>query len=251
MTGIDEHCSPTSAKVCAIIPAYNEEANIAGTLNDLFTHQPEISAVVVDDASTDNTQTAARLPGVTVLSSVVNLGIGGAVQTGLRFARAEGYDIAIQFDGDGQHMAAEIAGLMAPIVMGEADAVCGSRFAANREVQIGWFRRLGIWLLRRVVSLLTGSPFTDPTSGFRAYGRKAVVFLADNYPQDYPEPESLVELHRNGFRIREIPVQMRPRVGGKSSIGRLDSAYYMTKVMLAVIVAATRRKIASDRKDRQ
>ncbi len=250
MTNAHEQSPPLTIRICAIIPAYNEETNIAVTLNDLRVHHPEIVAVVVDDASTDNTRAAARLPGVTVLTPAVNLGIGGAVQTGLKYALAQQFDMAVQFDGDGQHMAAEIDGLMSPIVRGEADVVCGSRFTMDQEVHIGWFRRLGIWLLRREVSLLTGRRFTDPTSGFRAYGRKAIEFLATSYPQDYPEPESLVELHRNGFRLQEVPVQMRPRRGGQSSIGRLDSAYYMTKVMLAVIIAATRRQTISLRKDK-
>jgi glycosyltransferase involved in cell wall biosynthesis len=245
----DTHPNRHAPRVCAIIPAYNEEANIAETLNDLLTHQSEITPVVVDDASTDDTRIAARLPGVIILSPAVNLGIGGAVQTGLRYARAEGYDIAIQFDGDGQHMAAEIAGLVAPIVQGKADVVCGSRFLVNRDVRVGGLRQLGIWLLGRVVSLLSGQSFTDPTSGFRAYNRRTIAFLAERYPQDYPEPESLVELKRNGFRIQEIPVRMRPRLGGRSSIGRFDSVYYMIKVILALAVAATRRKTVSDRKD--
>jgi glycosyltransferase involved in cell wall biosynthesis len=248
MAGDVADSSLRSIRMCAIIPAYNEEASIAGTLRDLHEHQPAIVPIVVNDASTDRTEAVARLAEVTVLSLAVNLGIGGAVQTGLRFARVQGFDLAVQFDGDGQHQATGITALVAPILSGEVDVVCGSRFLESREVKIGWVRRLGIRLLRRVVSLLTGRPFTDPTSGFRAYNRAAIEFLADNYPQDYPEPESLVELHRNGYRTREIPVRMRTRFGGRSSIGRLDSAYYMTKVMIAVMIAATRRKTIFERK---
>jgi glycosyltransferase involved in cell wall biosynthesis len=188
------------------------------------------------------------LPGTTVLSLGVNLGIGGAVQTGVRYARERGYDIAIQFDGDGQHMAEEIQNLIAPILSGQADVVCGSRFLVNSDQHIGWIRRLGIQLLRRAVSLMARQPFTDPTSGFRAYNSRAIAYVADNYPQDYPEPESLVELHHRGFRTVEVPARMRPRLGGRSSIGRFDSVYYMIKVILALAVAASRRATVPHRK---
>jgi glycosyltransferase involved in cell wall biosynthesis len=242
--------SRSSVKICAIIPAFNEEDNIAETLSDLHRCHPEITAVVIDDSSTDKTNTTARLPGVVVLSLATNLGIGGAVQTGLRYARSERFDIAVQVDGDGQHMAVEIDLIVEPILSGQAEVVCGSRFVALSPFPIGMIRRLGIYLLRSQMLLLTGRRFSDPTSGFRAYGRSAIEFLSCNYPQDYPEPESIVELLRNGFRVQEVPVRMKTRRGGQSSIGRLDSAYYMVKVMVAIFVAASRRRIATRRKEK-
>jgi hypothetical protein len=228
-------------KICAIIPAYNEESNIARTIRDLQEHRPDILPLVIDDGSRDDTVKQATRPGVVLLKLPVNLGVGGTVQTGLIYAKKHDFDNALQFDGDGQHKASEIAKILDPIIRGEADAVIGSRFLDRSEYSGGLGRRFGIFILRSVITLVTGRRFTDTSSGFRCYGRKAIEYLTDNYPQDYPEPESIVDLHRSGFRIIEVSVDMRDREGGVSSIGAGDSVYYMMKVTLATLVAATRR----------
>lgn len=233
--------SKSRARICAIIPAYNEEENIAATLTDLQSFRPDIIPVVIDDASADNTTLAATRKSVVLIRHAVNLGIGGTVQTGLRYACEHMFDIVIQFDGDGQHMASEINKILQPIIDDNADVVIGSRFLDEQNNDVGTMRSLGIILLRGVISLMTGQLFTDPTSGFRAYGPKVVAFLAEFYPQDYPEPEAIVDLHRHHFRLREVPVQMKARLGGQSSIGPIKSIYYMIKVILATLVTSTRR----------
>lgn len=225
--------------ICAIVPAYNEEDNIASVIADLRGHRPEIDIVVVNDCSKDGTEEIARGLNVTVLSLVVNLGIGGAVQAGLIFARDRGCGYALQFDGDGQHMASEIVQLLKPILTGEADVVIGSRFLGDGEFRSSHIRRLGIRLISLVNRLLTGVRILDSTSGFRAYSRAALCFLADHYSQDFPEPEAVVQLARNRFRIREVPVQMRARSGGRSSIGPSYSVYYIIKVLLSNIIGSS------------
>jgi glycosyltransferase involved in cell wall biosynthesis len=230
-------------RICAIIPAFNEETNISETLNDLLKERPEIVPIIIDDCSTDNTAGIAIRPGIVLLRLPVNLGIGGAVQTGLKYAGVHKFDVAIQFDGDGQHMASEIGKILNPIICGEADVAIGSRFLGEDRYAISRSRKLGTGLLGAMISLITGKKFTDTTSGFRAYGPRAIDYLADNYPQDFPEPEAIVDLLKAGFRLVEIPVKMKARGGGQSSIGRGDSLYYMIKVILATLVAATRRPV--------
>ncbi|UCC44841.1 MAG: glycosyltransferase family 2 protein [Candidatus Zixiibacteriota bacterium] len=227
--------------VCAVVPAWNEQANIRAVINDLRLHQSEIDIVVVDDFSSDETAATARTANVTVLELPVNLGIGGAVQTGFMYARDHGYEIAIQFDGDGQHRAVEIDTILGPIRQDRADVVIGSRFTGGSRYSVGFFRWAGITLLRWLSRLLTGYRVTDNTSGFRAFNRQAIEFLARFYSQDYPEPQAVIELYRNRFRIEEVPVEMVPRRHGKSSIRKLKSGYYMFKVIMANIVAFTRR----------
>lgn len=240
-SGLGPTETASHARICAIIPAYNEQENISATLNDISSSRPDIVPIVVNDASTDNTMQVARRNGVVLICQVVNLGIGGTVQTGLRYAHDHNYEIVIQFDGDGQHLASEIDRIIQPIIDNDADIVIGSRFLDKQQNEVGSMRRVGIRLLQGVISFVTGRHFTDPTSGFRAYGPDAVTYLAEFYPQDYPEPEAIVDLHRHGFRLKEVSVRMRARTGGKSSIGPLKSIYYMVKVILATLVAATRR----------
>jgi glycosyltransferase involved in cell wall biosynthesis len=228
-------------KICAIIPAYNEQASIVETISDLQTHRPDIIPIVVDDGSTDRTAELARIPGVILLQLPVNLGIGGTVQTGLKYAHEQRFDLAVQFDGDGQHIASEIHKILEPIVNGEADVVIGSRFLEPTSGKVSVYRRSGIRVLMSVIALVTGRKFTDSTSGFRAYGPTAIEYLADDYPQDYPEPEAIVDLHRHCFRLTEVSVKMRQRQGGQTSISPSRSIYYMTKVILATLVASTRR----------
>jgi glycosyltransferase involved in cell wall biosynthesis len=184
----------------------------------------------------------ARGLGVHVLSLPCNLGIGGAVQTGLLFAREHRYEVAVQFDGDGQHRADQVSALLAPLQAGEADVVIGSRFLQKSEYRAPLARRIGIAVFAWVNSLVLRRRITDSTSGFRAYDAAAIGFLAREYPHDYPEPESVVTLARHGFVVREVPVQMRERQGGRSSITLLRSIYYMLKVLIAIVVGATREK---------
>jgi hypothetical protein len=205
-------------------------------LSDLRAHFPEGDVLVVDDGSRDRTAEIARVAGVGVVRLPFNLGIGGAVQTGYRYAQRNGYDIAIQFDGDGQHVAAEIAELIAPVRSGRADIVVGSRFLDRGKYRPPLFRKIGIWLFSRILSLIIGYPVTDTTSGFRAVNARVIAFFARLYPEDYPEVESLVLLHRAGMRIEEIAAKMRDRTGGRSSITPVRSAYYMIKVLLAVFI---------------
>lgn len=226
--------------ICAIVPAYNEESSIAAVIDDLKRCCSGISIVVVNDGSIDETEAVARAAGATVLSLPVNLGIGGAVQTGFIYARSCGCDITLQCDGDGQHPASEIFKLIQPLINGEADVVIGSRFLTEGGFQSSFTRRIGIRLISLTNWILTGQRILDNTSGFRAYNAEATAFLSENYPQDYPEPESMVELIRHGFRIKEVPVEMRARTSGQSSIAMTHSAYYITKVLLSNIISSHR-----------
>ena len=234
-------------KICAIIPAYNEEHNIGPVIEDIRKHQPHIKIVVINDASRDKTEVVVRQMGATVLSLPINLGIGGAVQTGLIYARDAGFDFAIQFDGDGQHLAAEIDKILTPVIEGKADVVIGSRFLDAGGYRSRFVRRIGIRIFQMVNSLMVGSKITDNTSGFRAYNHKAIAFLARYYPQDYPEPEAVIELYRNRFRIREVPVVMRERASGDSSIRLSRSLYYMVKCLMANLIAFSRTPISKEK----
>jgi glycosyltransferase involved in cell wall biosynthesis len=231
-------------KILAIVPAFNEEENIASVISDLNSIDIPIDILVVNDASVDNTSLAARSAGGSeIIDLPVNLGIGGAVQTGFKYAMRNGYDIAIQFDGDGQHKAREIKKLLGPIMAGEADIVIGSRFLGGGVGFRSTFtRRLGIRLLQAISRILIREKITDNTSGFRAYNRGAFEFLSDFYPEDYPEPESVVLLGKKGFKILEVLVVMGERRGGESSIHGLLSLYYMIKVVLSMLVTFTRKK---------
>jgi len=229
-------------KIIAIVPAYNEENNIALVIADLRKYQPDIKIVILNDASTDQTEKVARASGVTVLNLAVNLGIGGAVQTGFIYARDEKYDIAFQFDGDGQHLASEIDKLLEPLIRKETDVVIGSRFLEKGGFRSSLVRQAGIRLISLVNKLLTGRKIMDSTSGFRAFNQKAIAFLAENYSQDYPEPEAVVRLFRNGFKILEVPVQMRARLSGRSSIRPIHSFYYIIKVLLSNMIGESRHR---------
>jgi glycosyltransferase involved in cell wall biosynthesis len=232
-----------SPRILVIVPAWNEEDSIARTLEDLRANRL-VSVVVVDDGSTDATAERARSLGAVVLGLPFNVGIGGAVQTGMMYADRRGFEVAVQFDADGQHLAEEIGRLIDPILRGTADVVIGSRFL-RRGFRGSRLRRLGTTLLNTVNSALIGARITDSTSGFRAYGTGAIRFLAREYPHDYPEPEVLLALARRGFRLREIDVAMRPRINGSSSITAWRSVYYMLKVPLAIAIGATRKKRGS------
>lgn len=229
-------------KTLVIIPAYNEEKNIGPTIKELRTLCPELDIVAVDDGSADGTEAVCRSLGVPVLRLPVNLGIGGAVQTGYRYALERGYEAAVQFDADGQHEAAYLPALLSPLERGEADVVIGSRFRGEGAFRSSRMRRVGIGFLSALTELLCGERVEDITSGMRAANRRAIAFFARNYAQDYPEPESVLTAALAGLRIREVGVEMRPRREGTSSISALGSVYYMVKVSLALLLAALGRR---------
>ncbi len=229
----------------AIVPAFNEAEAIAGTVRDLLENADGVDVLVVDDHSDDDTSACARAAGATVVRLPMNLGIGGAVQTGFRLAERAGYEFAFQFDGDGQHPANAVKDLIAPLRAGEADAVIGSRFIENEGYQSEAIRRVAIRGFERLSFLASGVHITDTTSGFRAYNRRTIAFLAEHYPSDYPEVEAITLLARSGYRIREIPVVMRERQGGESSITWARSVYYLFKVSLASLMARIKRRVGT------
>jgi hypothetical protein len=222
--------------ILVIIPAYNEEGSVEKVVEEVHTHIPQVEVLVVNDGSTDKTLERARTAGVNVLDLPFNLGIGGAMQAGYKFALEKKYDIAIQVDGDGQHDPKEIPKLLQVLEEKEVDMVIGSRFIGDSEFKSSMMRRVGISIFSRVISLIVGQKITDPTSGFRAANRRAIQLFAFDYPQDYPEPEVLVLLHQCGLKMAEVPILMNERYSGESSITKLRSIYYMVKVLLAIFV---------------
>ena len=229
----------------AIVPALNEEDAIASVIDEIRAFDPGLDVVVVDDGSTDGTTRAARARGARVLRLPFNLGIGGAVQTGFRLAFEQGYDIAVRVDGDGQHDPAQLGYVLDPVLNGEADIAVGSRFAGDAAsgYQSSRPRRIGIRLLALVVSRIVRRRVTDTTSGFQALNREGIALFARDYPHDYPEVEATVMVFRHRLRLREVPVTMRARDSGRSSITTLRSVYYMVKVLLAIFVGLFRRNV--------
>ena len=223
-------------RILVMIPAYNEQDNILKTLEDLKTHFPEGDVVVINDCSRDETRKILENNQINYLDLSSNLGIGGAVQAGYLYARKHGYDIAIQFDGDGQHDARFLRDLAAPLADGSADIAIGSRFIRREGFQSSGARRAGISILSGLIRLLCGQRVLDVTSGMRAANRKYILIYADRYTQDYPEPEAILLAGLTGAVIREVPVQMRERENGSSSISALKSAYYMIKVSIGLLV---------------
>ena len=223
-------------KTLIIVPAYNEEESLPGVIRDLRENIHFADILVVNDGSRDATARTAEEMGVAVVSLPFNLGIGGAMQAGYLYAEQGGYDIAVQFDGDGQHLAGEIGKLLRRLNEGSADLVVGSRFLKRGRYNASVFRKIGIWIFSAVLSRILGMPVTDSTSGFRAANRKVIKFFSRTYPDDYPEVEALVLLHKAKMRIAEVPVSMRERTGGRSSITPVRSAYYMIKVLLAIFI---------------
>jgi len=219
-----------------IIPAYNESGSIGIVIESIRKFVPNADIAVINDGSKDDTGLIAQEKGVNVLNLIYNIGIGGAVQTGYQFAVELDYDIAIQVDGDGQHPAEAIPKLITAIRNNEADMVIGSRYIEKSDAETSFPRAVAKWLLATTISLLTGQRITDSSSGFRAANKKVIHLLANIYPRDYPEPESLVFLVREKFRIKEIPVKMSERGFGESSITFSKGIYYVIKVMLAMII---------------
>lgn len=232
-------------KVLIIVPAYKEEDNINGVIQGLYAQCSEWDILVINDGSPDGTSERARQSGLaTVIDLPVNLGIGGGVQTGFKYAHRYQYDVAIQFDGDGQHRADQIQSIIDPVLQAKFDMVIGSRFINPPDgFQSTVLRRFGINIFKFVNSLLIQQTITDNTSGFRAYSPKALEFLSCHYPTDYPEPEAVILLGKNNFLIHEVPVLMEARQGGVSSISGLGSLYYMVKVLLAIFMSAIRRPV--------
>jgi glycosyltransferase involved in cell wall biosynthesis len=227
----------------AIVPAFNEEASVGRVIDEIRAFDPGFEIAVIDDGSTDRTAGVAADRGAYVIRLPFNLGIGGAVQTGFRFAFERGFDVAVQVDGDGQHDPAELAKILKPVLAGEADLVVGSRFAARsgEAFRSSAARRVGIRIFASVVSAIAHQRVTDTTSGFRAFNRKVIALFAADYPHDYPEVEATVMSVRHKLRLQEVPVEMRERSGGRSSITALRSVYYMVKVLLAIFVGLFRR----------
>lgn len=224
-----------------IIPAFNEESNIEKTVSAIKKTAVDFDYVVINDCSGDHTREICKKNGYNVVNLPINLGIGGAVQTGYKYAYEHGYDVAVQVDGDGQHDP-EFLSLMADYLMDhELDMVIGSRFIEKRGFQSSKARRMGIVFFSCLIKLLTGKRITDPTSGLRMIGRNAMGLFATDYPRDYPEPESVVAVLRRGMKVEEIPVIMHERTGGVSSISLKKSVYYMVKVTLAILIERIRK----------
>lgn len=236
-------------KILVIIPAYNEEKNIVKTVNQLKNTKLKghtLDYVVINDGSSDNTKNVCIENNINFIDLPFNLGIGGAVQTGYKYASYNDYDIAIQFDGDGQHDASYIKDLVKEIEEGY-DVVIGSRFVSElSEFKSTKIRRVGINFLSWLIKVMTSIKIYDPTSGFRAVDRKVIKLFADNYPIDYPEPDTIVTVIKKGYKVNEIPVKMNRRENGKSSINPLKSIYYMIKVSLAIIIASSSTKKGND-----
>jgi glycosyltransferase involved in cell wall biosynthesis len=235
----------------AVVPAYNEADTIVSVVEALRKHAPEFETLVIDDGSSDDTDKLAFKAGAKVLKLPFNVGIGGAVQTGFVYAREHGYDYLAQVDADGQHDSAELERLVAAMEEEGTDVVCGSRFLTDdHRYPAPISRRTGIHIFAFLLSRIVGRHVSDPTSGFRLYNRRAIELFARDYPHDYPEVEAVLILHRHRLCMREIPVRMYTRGGGRSSISTGKSAYYMIKVLLALFVGLGRRRRMIDPVDR-
>ncbi len=232
-------------KVLIVIPCYNEEASLPSVLKELqqtvLPDNYQLDVLVVNDCSKDNTSAVAKNGKAIVIDLPVNLGIGGAVQTGILYARNNGYDIAIQLDGDGQHPPKELGKLVSFHLESGANIVIGSRFLEKEGFQSSFARRLGIKYFHWVNRLMTGLHIYDSTSGFRLFDKTAIQIAAINYPDEYPEPESLVVFSKAGLKIAEVPVIMNARQGGQSSIRHFGSLYYCIKVSLAMLFSFIRK----------
>ncbi len=224
-----------------IIPAYNEEASILKTVDDIRNNAPGFDHLVINDCSVDDTERVCRENGIHFLNLPINLGIGGAVQTGYQYALRKGYAYAVQFDGDGQHKAEYLGTMLKRIKEENADMIIGSRFIEKEGFQSSAIRRFGIRYFSVLIKLLTGKRVTDPTSGMRMVGRDVMEIYSESYPKDYPEPESVVAILNKGKHVIEYPVVMRERTEGVSSISPGKSVYYMVKVTLAILIEMLRK----------
>lgn len=223
-------------KKLIIIPAYNESSNIVNTIRTIESDAPDFDYIIIDDCSTDNTLAICQKQGFNVISLPINLEIGGAVQTGYRYAQRCGYDVAVQVDGDGQHNPCYLEKMVEVLVQSSVNMVIGSRFITKEGFQSSFARRIGIKYFTWLIALLTGKKITDATSGLRLIDRSLIERFANHYPDDYPEPETVVDVLVSHFKVKEIPVVMNERQGGVSSISLTKSVYYMIKVTLAILV---------------
>lgn len=228
-------------KKLIIIPAYNESANIVKTVKSITENAKEFDYIIINDASTDDTLEICRKNNFNVIALPQNLGIGGAVQTGYLYAYRNGYDMAVQVDGDGQHDPAFLEQMAEYMEMNNLDMVIGSRFIEKKGFQSSFLRRVGIRYFTWLIKLLTGETITDPTSGLRLIDRNVIELFSREYPKDYPEPESVVAVIRRKMKVGEIPVIMYEREGGVSSISARKSVYYMIKVSLAILIERMRK----------
>lgn len=229
-------------KKIVIIPAYNEISNIRTTVQDILDHAPGFDYVIINDCSQDGTMRFCTEQGMNIINLPVNLGIGGAVQTGYLYAWRNGYDVAVQFDGDGQHDASYLGEMADFLQEQQADMVIGSRYIKKEGFQSSGIRQFGIRYFSALIKLLTGKRVTDPTSGMRMVNRDVMKIYSEDYPVDYPEPESVVAILRMGKKVSEIPVIMRERQGGVSSISPRKAVYYMIKVTLAILMECLRKR---------
>ena len=227
-------------KKIIIIPAYNEEENIERTVNAIQKSAQGFDYVIINDCSTDNTRKICEEKEFNIVNLPINLGIGGAVQTGYKYAYENGYDVAVQVDGDGQHDPEFLNTMADYLIEHQVDMVIGSRFIEKKGFQSSITRRMGIQFFSKLIKVLTGKKITDPTSGLRMVGRNVMEIFSEDYPRDYPEPESIVAVLRKNMKIEEIPVVMLERQGGVSSISPKKSIYYMIKVTLAILIERIR-----------
>jgi glycosyltransferase involved in cell wall biosynthesis len=235
-------------KALLIVPAYNEEANILNTVNSIRKYQKYLQAnksmysidyIVINDGSTDRTKEIINENNINAIHLIQNLGIGGAVQTGYKYALEQGHDLAIQFDGDGQHDVESLEAIIQPIISEGYDFCIGSRFIdqSSSEFQTTFMRRVGIKTISFLIKLVTGKRVYDVTSGYRCANRKIIEIFCKRYPTEYPEPETIVHLLKKKIKIKECPVNMKERAGGKSSINTIKSVKYMIEVGGAIIVS--------------
>ena len=233
-------------KVILVIPAYNEEENILKTYKSVMDYnnknKTDYDVIIINDGSKDKTSSICHENNIPVIDLIHNLGIGGAVQTGYKYAYENDYDIAVQFDGDGQHDVRYVKNIIEPIINKESDMVIGSRFVKNIDTFKSTFsRRIGINIISFFIKLVTRKKIYDTTSGFRAVNKKIIKDFASSYPVEYPEPLTTTEIIRKGYKISEVSVEMKEREGGVSSIRAWKSAYYMITVVVSIIIIGMRR----------
>ena len=229
-------------RVLVVIPARDERESLPDTLAELRACAPALDAIVVDDGSEDGTAEVARAAGVPVLILPIHLGVGAALQTGFRYALEAGYDAVVQLDADGQHDPADLTALLAPMLAGEADITIGSRYVAGAAAyRAPLARRVGMRLFAALASAVTGTPLHDTTSGYRAYSHPVMRLCLRYFPQDFPDAPLLIWVARAGYRLREVPVRMRPRRKGRSFYTWTTSLYYPYKTLLASLVLLLRR----------
>jgi glycosyltransferase involved in cell wall biosynthesis len=232
-----------AARVLVVMPAHDEEESIGATVGQIRANLPEADVVVINDFSSDRTTEVAERHGARVVELPCNLGYGGAIQTGFKYALQNGYDCIIQMDADGQHSPESARELLAPVLAGEADVAIGSRFLGRATYRIPALRRLGMRVFGEIVTFVTRRRFSDPTSGFQAMNRQVMHFFAeDNYPSDFPDADTIILLVLAGFRVTEVPVTMRPRTAGSSMHSNLKAFYYVSKMMLSILMVLLRRR---------